>query len=143
MTIITYWKDADTQGIGAPVELVGFYFGDYNEKDTDFYIDQWLDNRSTEISVLKAAEHFMDAYLLVNREFIEQSEAERLENAIGGCKDLLYDRSWEFELNALTNKRMLRSEYLAYIEQLYASGKIDEDAMDSLCMLANNYPTQL
>jgi hypothetical protein len=39
--VITYWPD-DTD----EVILVGFYFGDYAEDTTDYYIDRWLETQS-------------------------------------------------------------------------------------------------
>lgn len=41
LSIITFWPDADS-GAATPVTLVDYYFGDYDEASTDYYIDEWL-----------------------------------------------------------------------------------------------------
>lgn len=41
MTIITYWPDAES-GAAEPVTLVDYYFGGYDARITDYYIDEWL-----------------------------------------------------------------------------------------------------
>lgn len=97
ITIISYWKDAETQDVGGPVELVGYYFGSYDEEITDIYIDKWLDNRSKEIRTLLAARDYMDAYLTVNDGFLESPIKNRLVRAINECDELLHDRSWRLE----------------------------------------------
>lgn len=140
ITIISYWKDPETQAVGAPVELVGFYFGDYNPQDTDFYIDQWLDNRASEISVLQAASKCIDAYLIINEGVLDAPEVRRLEQAVGECQQLLYDRSWRFEHKLESAFKMNRAEYKRFVEVLLSNGEITDTGYDTLMELAINYP---
>lgn len=39
--VITYWADAESDAV-SPVTIVDYYFGDYDNDTTDYYIDKWL-----------------------------------------------------------------------------------------------------
>lgn len=138
ITVISYWKDPETQDVGSPVELIGYYFGDYDEETTDFYIDRWFDNRSKEISVLIAAGKYFDAYLTTNRDVLDKPTIDELEQAMFECSGLLYDRSWRIDFKDPAAK-MSRMEYENYINGLYLNDKIDDDTRDDLLALACNY----
>lgn len=97
ITIISYWKDAETQGAGSPVELVSYYFGGYDKNITDEYIDKWLANREKEIRVLRAGYDFMEAYLITNEDVLEGTTIGRLKRSLAECKELMHDRSWRLE----------------------------------------------
>ena len=97
ITIISYWKDAETQDVGSPVELVGYYFGGYDEATTNRYIELWLSKREKEIRVLQTAHDFMDAYRITNEGFLEGTTIGRLQRALAECAELIHDRSWRLE----------------------------------------------
>ena len=137
--VISYWKDAETQGIGSPVEIVGYYFGGYDEKDTDFYIDKWIANREKEINTLDTALKYMNAYLTVNEDVMERLDVGILQECIVNCQDLLYDRSWKLEGNLPPAFKMNRAEYIRFINVLLQNGEIDEKAADTLLELQINY----
>ena len=142
ITIISYWKDPEQEKVGSPVEIVGYYFGGYDQDDTDYYIDRWLENRNREISALQTAHKYLSDYLEVDREFFELHTVTQLDKCIKDCQLLLADRNWEFEIKPGSYPRT-RDEYLQYIEHLYSEDKIDDDAMDALVKLASNYPTSI
>lgn len=145
ITVISYWKDADTQDVGSPVELIGYYFGDYNPEDTDFYIDRWFDNRAKEISVLQAGQHYMDAYLTTNEDVLERADIDRLQEALVEGEALLYDRSWRIDFKQPDEDvciRMNRAEYISWVERTLNDGLITVAIAESLRMLAINYPEE-
>lgn len=41
ITVITFWPDAES-GAASPMNIVNWYFGDYDKNVTDSYIDEWL-----------------------------------------------------------------------------------------------------
>lgn len=139
ITIISYWKDAETQGVGSPVELIDYYFGGYTKELTDYYIDRWIDNRKKEIKVLQAAKKYMDAYLITNRDVLDAQPISELEEALVECDVLLYDRSWHLEDNLPSAFLMNRAEYVRYIEMLTNQGYITERGLDELKELAINF----
>lgn len=94
ITVISYWKDAEMDGEGSPVELVNYYFGAYDEEVTDHYIDMWLDNRDKEIRVLNAARDFMEAYRIINEGYLDDVTLGRLVRSLTECKDLIEKRNW-------------------------------------------------
>lgn len=142
ITVISYWKDADTQGVGLPVELIGYYFGEYTPEDTDYYIDRWITNRERELRVLKAAQHYMDAYLTTNEDVLEKSEVSHLQESLDECQGLLYDRSWRLEDGLPPAFLMNRTEYVGFLEQLLDGGEINQSGFDVLRELAINFPEQ-
>ena len=139
MTIISYWKDPETQAIGSPVELIGYYFGDYDEHATNYYIDQWIANREKEKRVLNATKKYIRDYWTVDREFLEESKVEEMELAMVECDELLQDRSWFLEDNLPPAFLMKRAEYLRYIEVLADLGHISDRGLDELKELAINF----
>lgn len=96
ITIISYWRNPEDDVV-SPVELVNYYFGDYDAEATDHYIDKWLDNRAKEKRVLQAANDFMDAYLVTNRDVLEGTTIGRLERSLVECGELITNRSWRLE----------------------------------------------
>lgn len=142
ITVISYWKDADTQGVGSPVELIGYYFGGYDPQTTDEYIDRWIENRESELRVLKAAQYYMDAYLTTNEDVLEKSEVSHLQESLDECQGLLYDRSWRLEDGLPLAFLMNRTEYVGFLEQLLDGGEINQSGFDVLRELAINFPEQ-
>lgn len=94
ITIISYWKSAEEECKGSPVELVGYYFGGYDEAITDVYIERWLDERAKETRTLKVALDVMNAYLLTNSEFLEPNTNSRIMQACADCHELISTRDW-------------------------------------------------
>lgn len=139
ITIISYWKDPETQGVGSPVELIGYHFGGYDEETANYYIDKWIENRDKEIRVLKAAKEYLDAYLTTNEDVLEKDIVSRLQESLVECGELLYDRSWFLEDNLPSAFIMKRAEYLRYIEILTHQGYITERGLDELKELAINF----
>ena len=139
ITIISYWKDPETQGVGSPVEIIGYYFGGYCEETTNFYIDEWIENREKEVRVLTASKKFLNDYLTVDREFFEESKVSELEETLYECDMLLYDRSWHLEDNMPSAFIMKRAEYLRYISMLADQGYVSERGLDELKELAINF----
>lgn len=139
ITIISYWKDPETQGIGSPVEIIAYYFGGYDQENTDFFIDRWIDNREKEKRVLNTANKYLDAYLVTNEDVLESSTISELQEAIVECNELLYDRSWSLEDNMPSAFLMKRAEYLRYIEMLTQQGYVSERGLDELKELAINF----
>ena len=139
ITIISYWKDAETQGVGSPVEIIGYYFGDYDEETTNFYIDKWIENREKETRVLRVAKEYLDAYLITNEDVLEKDIVSTLQESLVECDELLYDRSWFLEDNLPSAFLMKRAEYLRYIEMLMHQGYITEGGLEELKELAINF----
>lgn len=110
ITIISYWKDAETQCDGSPVELVNYYFGGYDETLTDQYIDRWLANRNKELKVFRAAQDFMSAYYITNEDVLEDTTKSRLKQALAECDELIRNRSWQ--LNVKRPKEWYEAEAL-------------------------------
>ena len=42
IVVITKWPDYESDELESPI-IVGYYFGEYDEKDTDDYIDKYLE----------------------------------------------------------------------------------------------------
>lgn len=139
ITIISYWKDPETQDVGSPVEIIGYYFGDYNEEDTDLYIDQWIENREKEKRVLQVAKKYLDAYRVTNEDVLDRETMVTIQDALIECDQLLYDRSWFLEDNMPSAYLMKKAEYLRYIEMLFHQGYVTEQGLDELKELAINY----
>lgn len=139
ITIISYWKDPETQGVGSPVELVGYYFGGYDKDATNVYIDRWIANRNKEKDALMLAEKYLRAYLEVNRDFISLHEIDELDRGIDECQELLHDRSWSLEDHLEPAFKMNKAEYIRFIETLQRIGDISSDAAQTLLELQINY----
>lgn len=139
ITIISYWKDPETQDVGSPVEIIGYYFGGYDEETTNFYIDEWIDNREKEKRVLNAAKKYLNAYYTTNEGVLEAPAVSELQESMVECDELLYDRSWHLEDNMPSAFLMKRAEYLRYIEMLTHQGYITESGLEELKELAINF----
>lgn len=139
ITIISYWKDADTQGVGSPVEIIGYYFGGYDEETTDFYINQWIDNRAKEIKTFEIAKKNLRDYLIVDREYFEIQKVDDLDYAIAGLESLLHERSWHLEDNMESAFKMNKAEYLRFIKIMLHQGEITEEGYNTLLEMAINY----
>lgn len=144
MTVVSYWKDAETEGVGAPVEIVGYYFGGYDEDWTNHVIDTWLANRKKEIRVLQAAKVYLNAYLITNYDVLDKADIIHLEESLKECNELAQDREWEptpKHDEALPPAfKMRRAEFVGFIHTLRNIGNITNDAEDTLLELAINFP---
>jgi hypothetical protein len=139
ITIISYWKDAETQNVGSPVEIIGYYFGGYDEETTDFYIEQWLDNREKEIRVLQRAKKYLNDYYIIDKEYFEPEKRSDIEETLVECDELLYDRSWVIEQKLPSAFKMCRAEYERYVRILHSQGDINDVALGLLLEMAINY----
>lgn len=140
--VISYWKDAETQGVGSPVEIIGYYFGGYSKEDTDFYIDQWIKNREKEIRVLQRAKEFVNDYYTVDKEYMEPDKVSRMEEMLVECGELLYDRSWSLEDNLPPAFKMNKYEYVKFVDTLLQIGDITESGANALLELQINFPEE-
>lgn len=142
ITVISYWKDADTQGVGSPVEIIGYYFGDYNEEDTDFYIDKWITNREKEIRVLQIAKKCVNDYHTIDKEYLDPKYVSYMEEMLVECDELLYDRSWKLEDNLPPAFKMNKYEYVRFIDTLLQTDEITESGAKALLELQINFPEE-
>ena len=72
MTVITLWSGDDESPI-----IVGYYFGDYDEETTDYYIDQWLQKQAMENEWLKIVHDckcIVNAYWITNEDVLVDNE---------------------------------------------------------------------
>lgn len=74
MTIITLWPK-DSAGKFRSPAIVDYYFGDYDARTTDVYIDRWLQNVNDSKSVV-------DAYWITNHEVLEDADREKVERLL-------------------------------------------------------------
>lgn len=139
ITLISYWKDAETQDVGGPVEIIGYYFGGYDEETTNFYIDQWIKRREDEIKTFEIAKKYLEAYRVTNEDVLEQQVIDDLNYAIDGCKVFLYERSWHLEDNMESAFKMNKTEYLRFIKIMLHQGEITKEGYDTLLEMAINY----
>lgn len=65
ITVITLW-DQPGKDFDMPPIIVGYYFGEYNPKDTDYYIDQWLKDFNN-------CKDIIDAYYITNEDVLDDN----------------------------------------------------------------------
>lgn len=90
MTVITLWGDPEDDP-EAPT-IVGYYFGDYDEKTTDYYIDQWLQQQAMHDAWLKLVGDCLgiaNAYDLTNKGHLDDTQQEKVTKTIGALNELL------------------------------------------------------
>lgn len=72
MTVISLWED-DPDHDPQPVIIVGYYFGEYNEETTDYYIDQWFQKQAMEnewLKLVSSCQDIVNAYWLTNEDVL-------------------------------------------------------------------------
>ena len=82
MSIITKWP---TNPGDAPIEIVDYYFGEYDPEATDHYIDDYFER----VENLKNGLRFLEGDYLINvtdGDYMEKEEAEKLKNSIETLK---------------------------------------------------------
>ena len=67
--------------------VIDYYFGDYDQKDTDYYIDKYLEKQDT----LKSALKFLEDKLLVDESFMDPEDVTELKKTIQSVKDMTTD----------------------------------------------------
>ena len=85
MSIITKWP---TNSGDDPVELVDFYFGEYDKESTDRFIDDYLEKKEN----LKNGLEFLEGEYLINcidGDFMTSEQKTKLENSIKTLKQIL------------------------------------------------------
>lgn len=90
ITVITKW-DNEEDCIGSGVEIVGFYFGEYDKDITDDYIDQFLERRQRDYSLLNKAIKTFNDYLVTNMDVLEDYEIRNLRHSIRDAHSMLVD----------------------------------------------------
>lgn len=81
MIVITLWGCTEDDP-EAPI-IVGYYFGEYNEETTDYYIDQWLQKQAMDdewLKIVSDCKDIVDAYWITNEDVLEgdlRSKAQR------------------------------------------------------------------
>lgn len=73
MTVISLWED-DPNSDPQPVIIVGYYFGEYDEETTNYYIDQWFQKQAMDNEWLKIVgdcKDIVDAYWITNEDVLE------------------------------------------------------------------------
>jgi hypothetical protein len=88
INVITKW-DVENDYEQSPV-IVDYYFGDYDKKDTDFYIDEFIKKQKTLKQVLK----YLEGKLEVDGYFFEHEDPEGLvllKDTIESVKDMITD----------------------------------------------------
>lgn len=88
ITVITKW-DIENDYSQHPI-LVDYYFGDYDKKDTDVYIDQFLKRQDTLKTVLKYLKGKLevDSYYFKHE---EPDELEKLKQTIESVNEMITD----------------------------------------------------
>lgn len=82
ITVITFWREpAEDDDDFAPPIIVSYYFGEYNQEYTDYYIDQWLKN-------VRDCKDVVDAYWLTNEDVLEEPWRSKALNAIDAFKEV-------------------------------------------------------
>lgn len=90
MTVITLW--GCTEGDPDSPIIIGFYFGEYDEETTNYYIDRWLEKQSTNnmwrkfVSDVKG---IVDAYWLTNYEVLEEPYKTKVQTIRTGLENLM------------------------------------------------------
>lgn len=74
MTVITLW--GCTEGDPEAPIIVGYYFGDYNEETTNYYIDEWFQKRTMYVpyKLIADCNDIVEAYWLTNEDVIADDE---------------------------------------------------------------------
>lgn len=73
MTVISLWED-DPDNDPQPVIIVGYYFGEYDEETTDFYIDRWFEAQAMDnewLKIVSDCKDIVDAYWITNEDVLE------------------------------------------------------------------------
>ena len=82
INVITKW-DEENDFEQSPI-IIDYYFGDYEKKDTDFYIDEFIKKQETLKNVLK----YLNSKLEVDGYFLEYDEPDELEKLIQTIKSV-------------------------------------------------------
>lgn len=90
MVVITLWNDSD-EDILPPV-IIDYYFGAYDEKTTDYYIDRWFEKQSTNgmwRKFISDCKDIVDAYWLTNEDVLEEDDKRRVLTIRTGLENIL------------------------------------------------------
>lgn len=94
MTVITLWDESENDP-EAPI-IVGYYFGDYNEEVTNYYIDRWFHKQVMDESWWKLigdCRDIVDAYWITNKDVLVDDEyrdqREKVEQALNSLNELM------------------------------------------------------
>lgn len=92
MTVITLWThDSFNDDVQPPV-IIDYYFGEYNEETTNYYIDRWFEKQSTCNMWRKFVgdvKEIVDAYWLTNHEVLEEDYKRKVQTVITGLDNML------------------------------------------------------
>lgn len=86
MCVITKW-DVENDFENGPI-IIDYYFGDYNEEDTDYYIDQYLKKQEG----LKLSQKYLEGEYLINcvdGDFMTPENKKELEESIETVKEMI------------------------------------------------------
>lgn len=85
MSIITRWPVRPGDD---PIELIDYYFGEYDKEATDYYIDKYFEKMENLKNGLKFLEgkYLIDA---VEGNYMEKEDAEKLKNSIETLKTIV------------------------------------------------------
>ena len=71
ITVITHWQD-NGEELNVPV-IIDFYFGDYDPRLTDYYIDRWFEKQVANNKLdklVRDCKDIVDAYWLTNKDYL-------------------------------------------------------------------------
>lgn len=81
ITVITFWGHEAADDDVVPPIIINYYFGEYNQDLTDYYIDQWLKN-------VRDCKDIVDAYWLTNQDVLEEPWRTKALNAVDAFKEV-------------------------------------------------------
>lgn len=77
MTVITHWNHRSFDNDLQPPVIIGYYFGEYDEATTDYYIDRWLEKQAADNlwrRTVSDCEQIVNAYWLTNEDVLRHDE---------------------------------------------------------------------
>lgn len=90
MTVITLWQDVENE-LTPPI-VIGYYFGDYDAKTTDYYIDRWFEKQSTGNMWRKFVTDcasIVDAYYITNEDVLDEHTKRKVQTVRTGLNNLM------------------------------------------------------
>jgi hypothetical protein len=85
INVITKWDEEN--GFEQSPIIVDYYFGDYEKKATDDYIDGYLEKQKT----LKRTLMYLEGKLTVDKDFMDSVDINELDKTIESVKEMITD----------------------------------------------------
>lgn len=93
MTVITLWNhDCFNNDDIRPPVIIDYYFGDYDEEKTDYYIDRWFERQSTNNmwrKFITDCASIVDAYYITNEDVLDTRTKTKVQTVRIGLNNLM------------------------------------------------------